>query len=72
MQLTELFASRTQNIDAKTFGAKEGLSEYQAQSLQWVCSPRLILSPGPSSAYNWLYQDELLEMVRTMVQQQEF
>jgi hypothetical protein len=52
MQLTELFASRTQNIDAKTFGAKEGLSEYQAQSLQWVCSPRLILSPGPSSAYN--------------------
>lgn len=30
MQLTELFASRTQNIDAKTFGAKEGLSEYQA------------------------------------------
>lgn len=49
MELMELLASRTQNIDAKSFGAKEGLSEYQAQSLKWVWSPRLILSPCPSS-----------------------
>lgn len=32
LQLTDLLASPTQNIDAKSFGAKEGISEYQASS----------------------------------------
>lgn len=67
LQLTDLLASPSQNIDAKSSGAKKGISEYQAS-----CVPT---SRVPPLFINGSYQDEPFTdgpISATRLQQQAF